>query len=270
MRMRLQVTTALAGVMLASAAHAADLPTKAPVLKAPPIAAAPFNWTGFYIGGHAGYGWGKNKWNDFFDPINSGSAYPGPDASYNTDGFLAGGQIGYNWQTGAIVIGIEADASWTGIKGSGHNDPLWSGVPAPGGVGSCLDFQGSCETKVQALGTITGRLGVAADRTLFYAKGGAAWLNEKHTFRASDPTDPTNNLSNFGATTEKTRWGWTVGAGIEYAFVGNWSAKIEYNYLNFSDEKIGFTFPAPNNSFGVGASVEHTMHIVKGGINYRF
>jgi outer membrane immunogenic protein len=268
MRLRLQVTTALAVVMLASAAQAADLPRKAPVYKAPPVAVA-FSWTGFYIGGHVGYGWGKTKLNNWFDPI-SGFTYPGPDASYDTDGFLAGGQVGYNWQTGNIVLGIEADASWTDIKGSGSNDPLFAGFPTPAGVRSCLDFEGSCETKVQALGTITGRLGIAADRALFYAKGGAAWMNEKHTFRASNPADPTDPFSNFSASREKTRWGWTVGAGIEYAFTGNWSAKIEYNYLDFGDEKIGFTFAPPNNTFGLGASFEHTMHVVKGGINYRF
>jgi len=268
MRLRLQVTTALAAVMMASAAQAADLPRKAPVYKAPPVVAA-FSWTGFYIGGHVGYGWGKTKLNNFFDPLNPGTTYPGSDASYDTDGFLAGGQIGYNWQTGNLVLGLEADASWTDIKGSGSNDPLTVGGPIP--LGSCLDFEGSCTTKIEALGTITGRLGFAADRALFYAKGGAAWVHEKHTFRASNPADPTDPFTNFGATTKKTRWGWTVGAGIEYAFSNNWSGKIEYNYLDFGDEKIGFSgFAFPNNNFGVGASFDEHIHVVKGGINYRF
>jgi outer membrane immunogenic protein len=266
MRMRLQVTTALAAVMLASAAQAADLPRKAPVLKAP-VAEPVFTWTGFYIGAHGGYGWTKNKWNNFFEET-SGFTYPGPDASYDMDGFLAGGQIGFNWQTGNFVFGIEADASWTDIKGKGSNDPI--GVPADAGIPSCLDFDySSCETKIKALGTITGRFGIAADRALFYTKAGAAWLNEEHTYRASNPVDPTDPFLNFRASKDKTRWGWTIGAGIEYAFIGNWSAKIEYNYMHFDAEKIAFNL-APPNSFVNGASVEHNFHAVKAGINYRF
>jgi outer membrane immunogenic protein len=261
MRLRLQVTTALAAVMLASAAQAADLPRKAPVYKAPPVA-APFSWTGFYIGGHVGYGWGKKEWSDFFDPLNPIVSSSGPDASYDTDGFLAGGQIGYNWQTGNIVFGVEADASWTDIKGSGGNDPATT--LGPSGTG-CLDQLDPCTTKIQALGTITGRLGVAVDRTLFYAKGGAAWVREKHTAGSTDPFFPADS---YHATVEKTRWGWTVGAGLEYAFAGNWSGKIEYNYLDFGDEKVSFIFPLPGS--GAGGTLTQHIHVVKGGINYRF
>jgi len=93
MSMRLLVTSALATVMVAGAAQAADLPNKKPVYKAP--VAAQFSWTGFYIGGHVGYGWGDKDWSDFFDPnpINN-NRVPGPDTSYHVNGFLGGGQVG--------------------------------------------------------------------------------------------------------------------------------------------------------------------------------
>jgi len=251
--------------MVAGAAQAADLLTKAPVLKAP--AGAPFSWTGFYIGGHAGGGWGDKKWSDWFDPINEISTVA-PDASYHVNGPLAGGQIGYNFQSGWTVFGVEADASWTGIKGHGNNDPFKFAPPlVPSGTG-CLDLQ-ECTSKIEALGTITARLGVAVDRVLFYAKGGAAWVHEKHTVRASDPTAPNDPLFNFTSTTSQTRWGWTAGGGIEYGFTQNWSAKIEYNYLDFGKDEVAFTLPAPTG-FGVGGTLRQTLQVVKAGVNYRF
>jgi len=268
MHKRLLVTSALASVMFVSVAQAADLPRKAPIMKAP--VAAPFSWTGFYIGGHVGGGWGDKKWSDWFDPIN-GSSTVGPDASYHVSGVLGGGQIGYNWQSGWTVFGIEADASAASIKGSGNNDPfvfIGPGVVALTGSG-CLDLNGACTTKIEALGTITARLGAAVDRVLFYAKGGAAWEHEKHTVRAFDLLAPNDPLTNFTSTTSETRWGWTAGAGIEYAFTNNWSAKIEYNYLDFGKDQVAFTLPAPTG-FGVGGTLHQTLHVVKGGLNYRF
>jgi outer membrane immunogenic protein len=248
--------------MVAGAAQAADL--KAPVLKAPAV--APFSWNGFYVGGHAGGAWGDKKWSDWFDPLNDLSL-AGPDASYHVNGPLAGGQIGYNFQYGWTVFGIEADASWTDIKGFGSNDPfVFPG--AKSGFG-CLDLNGGCTSKIEALGTITGRLGVAVDRVLFYGKGGAAWAHEKHTVRAFDTQLPNDPSVNFSSTTSQTRWGWTAGAGIEYAFTNNLSAKIEYNYLDFGKDTIAFDLPAPSG-FDVGGTLHQTLHVVKGGLNYRF
>src|SRR5262249_18049236 len=106
----------------------------------------------------------------------------------------------------------------------------------------------------------------AVDRVLFYAKGGAAWAHEKHTVRA---TDPDLASLNFTSTTSQTRWGWTAGGGIEYAFTNNWSAKIEYNYLDFGKDTIAFDLP-PDNGFNVAGTLHQTLHVVKGGLNYRF
>ena len=87
MTMRFLVATAFAAVVFTSGAHAADLPRK--YVKAPVPVAAPFNWTGFYVGAHGGGGWGKNDWQDFVDPTNPANATPGPDANYNISGALA-------------------------------------------------------------------------------------------------------------------------------------------------------------------------------------
>src|SRR5262245_8003437 len=144
-------TTALAAVVVAGGAQAADMPVKAPVYS------APFNWTGFYIGAHIGAGWATTE----FSNPNSGIVF----SNYNLNGFLGGGQIGYNWQSGWAVFGVEADASWTDIKGSSD----------------CFTFD-FCRSKIDALGTITARFGGTVDHALIYVKGGGAWAHEKQFF----------------------------------------------------------------------------------------
>ncbi|MDC7788862.1 porin family protein [Rhodoplanes sp. TEM] len=256
MNRRLIVTNILAAVLSAGAAQAADLPARMPV-KAPVVAAPAFTWTGFYIGAHAGYGWGKNEWSDAADPLNDFSV-PGADAHYDISGGLAGGQIGFNWQVNQFVLGIEADGAWANIKGDGS---IFTG-----GVGSCLLSNDPCTSKIDSLGTITGRVGVAFDRALFYAKGGAAWAHTKHTVGYTDPAFPADN---YHAEVDETRWGWTVGAGLEYAFLPNWSAKIEYNYIDLGDDRVTFTY-TPAQTFGTSGADDLTLHVVKAGINYRF
>ncbi|MGL5165429.1 MAG: outer membrane protein [Afipia sp.] len=272
MNMRFLVTAAVAAVVFTSAAHAADLPRK--YVKAPVPVAAPFSWTGFYVGAHGGGGWGKNDWQDFIDPINGlngpapGSNVPGPDAKYRMSGALAGGQIGYNWQTGWTVFGIEADASWTDIKGSGNNAP--NTFLNPPGVGCMQWAANGCTSKIEALGTITGRVGAAFDHALLYVKGGAAWAIEKHTATANDFGPPPNfDPIIVGAETSQTRWGWTAGAGIEYAFAANWSVKAEYNYIDLGNDRVTFNYASGQVPPG-SASVERILHVAKAGINYRF
>jgi len=151
-------------------------------------------------------------------------------ANYNLNGFLGGGQIGYNWQSGWAVFGVEADASLADIKGS--------------------FFEGGISSKIDSLGTVTARFGGAVDHALVYVKGGGAWAHDKHEIE--------------GLSSSETIWGWTVGAGVEYAFAPNWSGKVEYNFLDFG--KHTFTFePIP-----LQEDIRQTVHTVKFGINYRF
>jgi outer membrane immunogenic protein len=233
----------------AQVANSADLPTKAPRA---PLAAPVWSWTGFYIGAHVGGGWGTIESEltniPYFPEAEvarfSSLDFPGgpfPIASGNVNGFLGGGQIGYNFQSGIVVFGVEADASWSNIKGT---------TP-------CI-FILSCKREVDFLGTITGRLGFTADRALIYVKGGGAWAHVEHDVQFS-------GVSFTSA--DKTLWGWTVGAGVEYAITENFSAKLEYNYMDFGSNTLSF----PIQYFGaVDVDTTTSLHVVKFGVNYRF
>lgn len=218
---------------LGSFASAADMPIKAPRM---PVAIS-YNWTGFYIGGNGGYGWGTSAWTD--DPALGASDL----GSHRTSGGILGGQIGYNWQRSAFVLGVEADIDWASLKGN-HVDPLGHDI----------------NTKMNSVGTITGRIGYAWDRALLYAKGGAGWGH----FKYDDFVTPGGA---FNGGSSSTRWGWTIGGGLEYGFAPNWSAKVEYNYLDFGTNWLSF-------SGGAGGAymedITERVHLVKIGVNYRF
>src|SRR5258708_2080804 len=174
---------------------------------------------------------------------------PAP-ASVNVNGWLGGGQIGGNYQIGSLVFGAEADVSGANLNGNSScaSTSLLKGALPPA----------NCKVKVEGVGTIAARLGVAFDRVLVYGKGGAAWASDKYSFTSVTPTLlPTFNGS-------ETRWGWMVGAGLEYAFYDNWSAKIEYNYLGFNTGN--FTFTDATGSFFLNNTLQQQPHLVQPGI----
>ena len=212
-----------------SIANAADLAVR----KAPLAPAPGFSWTGLYIGAHAGTGWGTTE-SEF-------SAIAFPISQTQSNGFLGGVQGGYNLQLGpAAVIGIEGDFSWTGIKGTSPCIVVFS-----------------CSTDHDWIATVAGRFGVTYDRALFYVKGGVAWAQT------------TYSAALFGTTitsVDETRLGALFGTGVEYAFLPGWSAKLEYNYIDFG--KDDFSFPLGGGS--VNVAVQETTHLVKAGLNYRF
>ncbi|MFG1373268.1 outer membrane protein [Xanthobacter oligotrophicus] len=255
MRKSLLATTILAAMVAAGAAQAADLATKMPV-KAAPVAPA-FSWTGFYIGAQGGYAWADNSFSNTHDLYNTYAN----DASYSLDGGLVGGVVGYNYQINNIVLGVEADANWADISGSGSI--LRAGELAT----NCIVSNNPCSSKIDALGTITARLGVAFDRILLYAKGGAAWATTSHT---AGSTDLEYLPASYSATTDATRWGWTVGAGVEWAFFNNWSAKVEYNYIDLGSNDVTFNFVPRENMPAYTSTVDQSVQLVKAGINYRF
>jgi outer membrane immunogenic protein len=235
----LLATTALF-VGLAQSASAADrgVPYRAPP---PPPPAPVASWTGCYVGGHVGAGWGTKTWSDrAADDFSD-------NASYGVNGFLGGAQIGcdYQWY-GPVVIGAEGSFSWSDIKGSG-----------------ALPFeaeQSVFNTKIDWLTTAAGRIGFTADKALIYVKGGAAWVGEKHTLREIDPEDGFAQV-----TRNSNRVGWLFGAGLEYLIVPGWSAKIEYNYIDFGTKDFVFT-PLADDPAGV----KQQLHTIKFGVNYRF
>jgi outer membrane immunogenic protein len=210
---------------------AADI--RLPVKGAPAYVPTFYNWTGFYVGAHVGYGWA-----DFsgVDPI-AGVVTDTVSAS----GFIYGGQVGFNYQMGSWVFGIEGDFSFGDVK---HSE----------------DFLGiaTAEVKLDRIFTVAGRIGYAFDRTLLYGKFGGAWTQEKYNF----------SVLGLGASTTVDRTGWLLGVGLEYAFLGNWSAKIEYNYMDMGSKDVTFTIFGPIAV--TVANVDLTVQTVKAGINYRF
>ncbi|WP_456725221.1 MULTISPECIES: outer membrane protein [unclassified Bradyrhizobium] len=208
------VLLASAGMFALSAiapAMAADMAARAPYVKAPPPAAI-YNWTGFYIGGFGGY-------------ASEESGNP------KMEGGFAGGTIGYNWQTSNIVYGLEADGAWADVDASAST----LGV--------------TVKSKVDALGTVRGRIGFAVDKVLFYGTGGYAWVDNKISVSALGVTA---SQSNFHS-------GWTVGAGIEAFIAPQWSVKGEYLYRSLGSETY-FGVPSPDLN----------LHSVQFGVNYHF
>jgi outer membrane immunogenic protein len=225
----------MAGLLLASAAlfalgvgqaAAAD----AVVVEEPVIVADVFSWTGFYVGLNAGYGWGDAD----HQPGNGGTGIN----DFDIDGGFAGGQVGYNWQIDRFVIGAEADIQWSGIEGD--CDPGECGVPQ------------STSHEIDWFGTVRARLGYAAGEWMPYITGGYAFGDATRTTGAGGGAEADNGID-----------GWVAGAGVEWAFAPNWSAKAEYQYLDFGDET--YDFPA-----GIDPVVDLTVHTVRIGVNYRF
>jgi outer membrane immunogenic protein len=240
---------------LASVASAADLAIR----KAPPPPPPPpiWSWSGFYIGAHVGGAWStvESHWVD----LGLGVIAPGvvipigiPLSSHNLNGFLGGVQAGFNWQIGVVVFGVEAQWSWTDQDGTSP----------------CLIII-SCSTQTDWIGTLAGRIGVTADKALLYVKGGVAWSENTYSANLSIPLLATNILD---TSISDTRTGVMFGAGIEYAFTPSWSAKIEYNYIDFDVERYAF----PISVLGVavpitaGVDVDQRQHLIKAGVNYRF
>jgi outer membrane immunogenic protein len=170
-----------------------------------------YDWTGFYLGGHVGF------------------------ISTDSDtGFIGGGQAGFNYQVGQWVFGVEGQMSATSIRNSAGGVITMNGVPV-GAVGA--------EGSLDWISTLAGRAGFAFDRWLVYGKLGAAWAHGSGSFSVTGPGVGTS--MSFSDTVS----GWMLGVGTEYALRDNWSAKVEYNMLDFN---------------------HGTINVVKAGVNYRF
>jgi len=233
---------------------AADLPV-IPLQYRP--AAVIFNWTGIYLGAHVGGGWVRKDEAAVPFTLAGATVAPAPVA-LNLSGFLAGGQIGANFQAGIWLVGVEAQASWSSLTGSTG----CSSTATAAGIVTILG--GNCTAKVDALGTIAGRLGVAFDRLLVYGKAGAAWADDKYTVASTSAVPP-----QLAFNANETRWGWMLGPGVEYAFTDTWSAKLEYNYMDFGTRGVRFANPTASLVF-LDANIRERTHVVKAGINYRF
>jgi outer membrane immunogenic protein len=246
----LTIAVALAAAMVPAAA--ADFPVEG-IYQARPVVVV-FRWTGVYIGAHVGGGRGFVDENPLPFLAQNSTIVPLP-TSIGVGGWLAGGQIGANYQIDSWVLGFEAQASWANFTGS--STCAATAIPALGGVGGA-----SCTAKIDAMGTIAARLGVAFDHLLLYGKGGAAWTNDNYQVLMNPAALPLLFSVN------ELRWGWMVGIGVEYAFTDNWSAKIEYNYMDLGTDALHFV--ERSGAVFMDANFRERVNIVKVGVNYRF
>ncbi len=258
---------AVSALALGSSAFAADMAPRM-YAKAAPMVSPMYNWSGFYAGIHAGYTFGEGSNIDTTGqaPINvlnvTGGARPG-SVGLDRDGFIGGGQMGYNWQANSPwVFGFEADISYTDINSSR------TVVTVPlSGVGS---LNNTFNSRMEYFGTVRGRLGYAWDRTMVYATGGFAYGEVENSAAFFGP-NPAAALQFVGGNRD-TKTGYTVGGGIEHAWMGNWTVKAEYLYYDLGSTTLGVNFVPGGGGGGTGYNTrfENDGHIVRAGLNYKF
>jgi outer membrane immunogenic protein len=286
--------------VLAFPAVAADMsyPVKAPA----PVVIPVFSWTGFYIGANVGYGGDKFRYPfhafadeyeceirceaqsedvaaaRFGEPENLPPGYVLDESldlkgafDLTSSGFFGGGQIGYNYQfENSWVIGVEADFQWSGIEGElSGNANLFADDDLLGGV----NF--SAGSEVEWFGTIRARLGYAWDRVFLYGTGGAAYGKVK-SHGSISIFDGTGDEGGISVSKSDTNWGWTIGAGLEYAITDHWTFKTEYLYVDLGKQnlfKAQDEFLAPDDDYivvGAKIDVETQFHTIKAGLNYKW
>lgn len=217
-------------IFFAGRALAADMPMPAP---APPPLYLPearvYNWTGFYVGINGGGAFGLSNW----------TSPPPATGNFTVSGGLVGGTVGANYQLGSVVFGLEADADWSNISGTTFNTSC-------AGVG--------CQTNSDWLATVRGRVGYAWDRVLVYGTAGGAFANVQAA-------------AGFLPFSNSTQVGWTAGAGVEYAFAPNWTAKVEYLFVDLGNASCG---PASCGTLTGNTTVTLNENVIRGGVNFKF
>ena len=266
---------AVASMMAASRALAADLPVPAPAYY--PVATV-YNWGGGYIGINGGYGFGQSEWGN--DPLNpSGNNSSG---NFNVNGGLVGGTIGVGGQWGAFVLGVEGDFDWQDIRGTSSSSfctsLITSTIPNTN-VNGVITINSpsaglSCKTESSWVGTVRARFGYAWDRVLFYGTAGGAGANVQ------------TSLNGLPAQVNP-EFGWTAGAGLEWVFADNWTIKFEYLFVDLTGNaacnhgySCGYDVAATSTTTGntttttppVGANmnVKFNENIVRVGLNFEF
>jgi outer membrane immunogenic protein len=267
---KLLIVAAIVGLG-AGSASAADLPAR-PYTKAPPVVVpVAYNWTGWYVGGNAGFAWTKST--DTLtsaNPAGNGFVTGGEIATslpLDPKGFIGGGQFGYNWQSSSMwVVGFETDIQWAKLNTT-------AAMPGPNDFTRIV----TANEKLDWFGTVRGRIGVTpTDRVLLYVTGGLAYghasLTTALTRPGSPPPAPPDGCGGFnncqsGSVTD-TKIGWTVGGGLEWALVNNWSLKGEYLYYDLGSLSHVMTDPSFPAIFNARADLKGS--IARAGLNYHF
>jgi outer membrane immunogenic protein len=240
-------TVGLVALGIAAPASAADLAARPYTKAPPPMIAAIYDWSGFYIGVNGGWGSSRKRWDDTtFAPVIA-------LGSHDATGGTVGGQIGYRWQASQWVFGVEAQGNWADFHGSNTS------LLAPNFFTN--------DSRVDAFGLFTGQVGYAFNNALFYVKGGAAVTSDRYrTFFPGTGILAANPVDN-------TRWGGVVGVGLEYGFAPNWSVAIEYDHLFMQDKTYTFTNNgtfAPAGTLFATDRIRQDVDLVTARINYRW
>lgn len=196
-----------------------------------PATAPVYNWGGIYFGVNGGYGFGTTSW------TTTGA---GASGDFDLSGFLVGSTLGVNVQADAFVFGIEGDLDYSWITSGSNTNAL------------CVF---ACETKNTWLATVRARLGYAADRVLVYGTAGGAFAN------VQAGVIPYSSLS------DTIEPGWTAGGGIEAAFAENWTARVEYLFVDLENSTCSGGNCGPNPP---STTVKFDANVVRIGLDYKF
>ncbi len=233
MSSKLHKRLVLAAALLSAgaSAQAADLPARYAKAQSAPL---PYDWTGFYLGANLGGAFSDES-----------AATPFGSFSPNPSGVLGGIQLGYNFLLAPNwLIGVEGEFDWTSSQANVI-------VPNPVAAATIASDHNWYDT-------LEGRLGFVQGPWLYYFKGGAAWINADYSV-----TGNFNGIAT-GYSVNNTRSGWTIGGGIEYMLAPGWSAKLEYDYLDFGNQALGV------GALGSTIGINTTVQEVKIGVNYHW
>ncbi len=253
------------------AVYAPATASTTPMLFKAPVMAA-WTWTGPYLGGTIGYSAGKSKTDTIFSDPVSGMALFATRASRQLDGALGGAQAGYNWLAGNWLAGIEGDLNYSGQRaklnavcpGEVCNPTLVGVIDDPSVVANSEHGQ-----KLEWFATLRGRLGVIlTPDAIAYATGGVA-VGEVMTAGTVFGFDADGNPVNTIVSSHNTKAGYALGGGIEGRLAGNWTAKIEYLYLDLGTVTT-IPAPAPNSTTATAFNSRITDNLLRVGVNYKF
>jgi len=226
--------TGAATLFMMSGAQAADI-----------IEPTVFDWSGAYVGLQGGYAWGDNEpdtWWEDTDDFNS--------SSIDANGFVGGLHAGYLLQSDSFVYGVEGDIEFADLKDDGK-------LRAFGG-----DDAGDLEQRVDWLGSLRLRAGIAMDRALIYATGGLAVGGAK-----LETDFNFDNVNLLDESENKTKWGWTIGAGVDYALTDDLSARVEYRYTDLGKVDLDILDDADHPAT---VETKYEFHAVRAGLSWRF
>jgi outer membrane immunogenic protein len=270
------VPVAIAAMAVTGSANAAD---RAPAYKAPPLVGAPatHSWSGFYLGGNAGVIWSNTR----ADPgpfTTTGLDFLGRQAvgqfpSFNVadTGFIGGGQIGHNWQFAPNgVAGIEADIDYAGLNKTNTRAFAATNFIGDGPIEANIE---SAAQKLTWLGTVRGRLGLTLlnNTVLAFATGGLAFGRVNDSVQTIGVPNGAAGIL-VGANSDTVRTGWTVGGGVEYAFLNDWSAKLEYLYYDLGSQALTLNYGSIPGDAGNTFTYKFRDHgdILRVGVNRHF